>query len=118
MLLLEAPSVGRKPQWKIRSFLYCENTIRPKLSSYSAAVLISVFGCHFDINTQMAESQAEGCVEQFTCSLGNISFLSPTGYFDVVGTDLTEKIKKSNRPENIHEYGSVFGFSALLIFGK
>ena len=59
MSLLEAPHITRRPQWKLRSFMYAEDKLTPKLEKYGAAALVSVFDNHFDINTHVASEEAE-----------------------------------------------------------
>ena len=99
--LLESPPVTQKAQWKLRSFLHCEKKLRPKLNSYSAAALISVVGKHFDFNTHVANDQAESYVETFKLAFGNVRWLSPLGYFDKQGNDVTRKVRVASRPPNL-----------------
>lgn len=70
--LLEAPPITRKAQWKLRSFMYCEAKVRPKLVTHSATSIILVFGQHFDVNTHVATAQAENFVEKFKSSFGDV----------------------------------------------
>ena len=57
--LLEAPAIPGKPQWELRSYMYCEKKIRPILSTYPATSLILLFGEHFDVNIHLAVEQVE-----------------------------------------------------------
>ena len=75
--------------------------IRPKLKSYSAAALISVFGKHFDLNTHVASDQAESYVCMFKQAFGSIQWLSPLGYYGKQGNDVTSKVRLKRRPPNL-----------------
>ena len=99
--LLEAPPITRKPQWKLRSFMHAEEKLTPKLKKYGAAALISVFGNHFDINTHVASEEAEDYVRCFKKSLFSVDNLSPMGYYNDAGADLTRKVRKDTRPPNL-----------------
>ena len=59
MSLLEALPITRKPQWKLRSFHHAEEKLTPRLEKYGAAVFVSVFGNHFDINMHVESEEAE-----------------------------------------------------------
>ena len=52
--LLEAPPITRKAQWKLRSFMYYEEKLRPKLFTHSAPSISSINGQIFDVNTHVA----------------------------------------------------------------
>ena len=98
--LLEAPPITRKSQW-LRSFMHAEEKLTPKLKKYGAAALISVFGNHFDINTHVASEEAEEYVRRFKKSLLSVDNLSPMGYYNDVGANLTGKVRKDTRPPNL-----------------
>ena len=83
------------------SFLHCEKKLRPKLEFYSAAALISVFGHHFDINTHAVSDQAKGYAKQFRKAFRNIEYLSPVGYYDTDGDNVTGKVHNTVRPPNL-----------------
>ena len=72
--------------------------MRPKLKSYSAAALISIFGKHFDLNTHVANDQAESYVRVFKQAFGSIQWLSPLGYYDKQKNDVTSKVRLERRP--------------------
>ena len=98
--LLEAPPIARKAQWKLRSFLHCEKKLRPKLKTYAAAALISVFGEHFDFTTHVANDQAEVYVEEFKKAFGNVQCLAPHAYYDKDGKNVTASVRDKRRPPN------------------
>ena len=99
--LLESSPVTQKAQWKLRSFLHCDKKLRPKLNSYSAAALISVVAIYFDFNIHVANNQAESYVETFKLAFRNFRWLSPIGYFDKQGNDVTRKVRAAIRPPNL-----------------
>ncbi len=90
--LLEASPVNCKPEWKLRSFMHCEAKFRPKMSTHSAATIISQMGYHFNVNNHVASGQAENLVEQFKVLFANVDNLSPLGYFNSTNTNLKNKV--------------------------
>ena len=70
--LLEAPPIGKKPQWKLHSFLQYKKKLRLKLELYSAAAIISVSWKGFDVNTHVANDQTEDYVKKIKTAFGNI----------------------------------------------
>ena len=101
MSLLEVPPINHEAQWKLHSLLHCENKLRPKLELYSAAALISVLGKHFEVNTHVANNQADDYLSRFCRSFSNVEYLSPIGYFDITGEDVTHKMWKEKRLPNL-----------------
>ena len=99
--LLEAPAITRKPQWKLRSFMHCEKKIRPKLNAYPATTLISVFGRHFDVNTHVAIEQADSYVLEFDKTFANLENLTPLGYYNHAGMEITGEVRNTKRPPNL-----------------
>ena len=81
--------------------MHAEEKLTPKLKKYGAAALISVFGNHFDINTHVASEEAEEYVRRFKKSLLSVDNLSPMGYYDDMGANLTGKMRKDTRPPNL-----------------
>ena len=75
------------------------------VASYTArksyVPLISVVGKYFDFNTHVANDQAESYVENFNLAFGNVRWLSPLGYFDKQGNDVTRKVRVSSCPPNL-----------------
>ena len=96
--LLEASPISRKAHWKLCSFLHAEKKLLPKLSSYSASPLISVFGKHFDVNTHVENDQVDIYVTSFKTVFGDVRHLQPHGYYYSGGKSVTNKVRLHKRP--------------------
>ena len=99
--LLRAPSIESDVVWKARSFRFAYKTLRSKLDLYSADLLISVIREHFPLGTTQSEQEAESMVSKFQRSFGNISYLTPRGYYNSSGDDTTAKMHQVPRPPNV-----------------
>jgi len=100
--LLRAPSIESDVVWKARSLQFACTALRKRLGSpHSAEDLISVISEHFPAITQQAELDAEAIVTKFRGCFGDVTYLSPLGFFNANGDDVTEKIHKTRRPVNV-----------------
>ena len=71
------------------------------MESYPASALISVFGKNFEVYTHVANDQADDYLSRFRCSFSNVSYLSPRGYFNLAGEDVTHKVRKEKHAPNL-----------------
>ena len=100
--LLRAPSIESDVVLKARSLQFACTALRKRLGSpHSAEDLISVISEHFPASTQQAELDAEAIVTKFRGCFGDVTYLSPLGFFNANGDDVTEKIHKTPRPANV-----------------
>ena len=100
--LLCAPSIESDIVWKARSLRFAYSVLRPKLGEpYSAETLISVFREHFPLGTQQSEHEAEAVVEKFRNCFNDTAYLSPLGFYNASGLDVTDKMHKTPRPANV-----------------
>ena len=81
--------------------MHYKKKLHPKLKTYSASALISGFGKHFDITTHVANDQTDTYVQQINAAFGEVKYLSPLGYFDSKGNNVTSQVRKEKRPENL-----------------
>lgn len=100
--LLRAPSIESDVVWKARLIRFAYNILRPKLGEpYSAETLISTIRDHFPLSSQQSENEANAVVAKFRGSFGNVSYLSPQGFYDFNGKDQTATMHKAPRPANV-----------------
>ena len=100
--LLHAPSIESDIVWEARNLRFAYSVLRPKLGEpYSAETLISVFREHFPLGTQQSEHEAEAVVEKFRNCFNDTAYLSPLGFYNASGLDVTDKMHKTPRPANM-----------------
>ena len=67
---------------------------------YSAENLIAVISEHFSVGSQQAEYDAEAIVAKFCNYFGDVTLLSPLGFYDSNGNDVTDRMHQTPRPAN------------------
>ena len=100
--LLRAPSIESDVVWKAHSLKFTCTALRKRLRNpHSAEDLISVISEHFSVGTQQAELGAEANVTKFRNWFGNVTYLTPLGFFNAHRDDVTKRIHKTPHPANV-----------------
>ena len=67
---------------------------------HSAENLIAIISEHFPAGTKQTEHDVEAIIAKFRSYFGDVTFLSPLGFYDSNGDDVTDKIYHSPQPVN------------------
>lgn len=87
--------------WKTQSLQFVCLILRKKLGKpHSAENLIAIISEHFPVGIQQAEHDAEAIVAKFRSCFGNVAFLSPIGFYNSYGDDITDKCIKRHGRQN------------------
>lgn len=63
--------------------------------------MITVFSDHFPLSTQNVKHEADEAVKQFKVKFQNVKFLTPVGFFDILGNRQCHFMHKKNRPADV-----------------
>ena len=100
--LLRASSIESEIVWKARSFDFAYIALHSKFGDpHSSEQLIAFVREYFPLDTTQSESNAQIKVTKFRSSFNDVSHLSPLGFYDSDGLDMTDIIYKTPRPINI-----------------
>ena len=102
MKLLCAPTIESDVVWKARSLQFARTALCKRLGNlHSADDLILVILEHFLVGKHQAELDAEGIVAKFCNYFGDVTYLSPLGFLDANGDDVTDKMHQTAQLKNM-----------------